>query len=66
MTNTLTNINPDGRYSMSDTARIYQVDYTTLWRWIKAGKIAVSGRSELSGKPYISGSEIIRAFNANR
>ena len=63
MTSSLPAINPDGRYTMCDTARIFQVNNSTLWRWVKAGKIAVAGHFKVNGRPYINGREIIRVFN---
>lgn len=57
------NLKLDGRYSMTQTAKILGIDPSTLWRWIKGDKIKVSGYSKLNNRPFIKGKEITRAFN---
>lgn len=54
----------DGRYTMTKTAEILDIDQATLWRWRKSGRIRVSGYSKLNNRPFIKGKEIRRAFNA--
>lgn len=64
MTNALpSDLRLDGRYSMSETAKILEVDPSTLWRWVKSGKIRVSGYRRVNGRPFIKGREITRMFN---
>ena len=53
----------DGRYKMCETAKILDMSYPNLWRWVKAGKIKVSGHYRTNGRPFIKGREIVRAYN---
>lgn len=56
-------LNPEGRYTAAQTAGILGVNISTLWRWAKTGKIAVSGYFKVNGRPYYKGKEIARTFN---
>jgi len=52
-----------GHYSMTETAKILEIDQSTLWRWRRDGTIRVSGYNRTNNRPYFNGKEITRAFN---
>ena len=62
MTTKLPQLELDGRYTAGQTARILEIDNSTLYRWTKKGKIRVSGYFVCNGRPFYRGKEIIRAY----
>lgn len=62
MTVELPELKPDGRYTAGQTAKILEINPSTLYRWTKSGKIRVSGYFVCNGRPFYKGKEIIRAY----
>jgi len=57
------NLKPEGRYGMTEAAKMLGIDRATLYRWAKSGKIRISGYFQVNGRAYIKGKEINRTFN---
>lgn len=64
MTNERPSVNPTKRYTQSEAARALGVDFTTIFRWRKAGKAKPCSTGD-NGRVYYTGLEILRMWNNN-
>ena len=55
-------INPAGRYSRKETARLMGISLMTLQRRVWAGFI-LPRRHKCNNRPYFTGAEIVRCLN---
>lgn len=65
MTNVLPMINPAGRYSVTQTANILEIDRSTLYRNTRNGRIRMTAYVS-DNRGYYKGIEIIRFFKQER
>jgi predicted site-specific integrase-resolvase len=63
MTNTRPDVIKDGRYSMTETAYLLQIDRKTLYRWRKIGMIRTK-KYRHCDRDYVPGREILKLFGA--
>jgi len=59
----VTQINPDGLYQTMEIAKIVGVDYTTVYRWLRSGKLDFNIR-RANNRPIVKGRNLIRFLNA--
>jgi len=55
-------VEPTGRYSVSDTAKKLAVSTRTIYRYIELGTIKAQYR-KINNKPFVTGLEIVRIWN---
>jgi len=63
MTDTKPNVDPTGQYSIANTAKHLNVGVRSIQRWVKDGRMKAKTR-KIDSKRYISGLEIIKAWNS--
>lgn len=63
MITTKPNVDPDGIYNIKQTIEALQICRTTLSKWIANGYIKARIR-KTSGRPVITGAEIIKCWKA--
>jgi predicted site-specific integrase-resolvase len=66
MTRTPPQVDPLGRYSICETARLLEVDRHTIQRWAKVGALRVGYRKTkgIRPRPFITGREITRVWTS--
>ena len=52
----------DGHYSLSDAARILEVDRKTIWRWRDCGYMKTK-KHRYNKRPFVLGREILKMFD---
>lgn len=63
MTRTQPDVNPSGRYTTAEAARLLGVDRHTIMRWRRAGELRARGTNV--GRTYFMGIDIIAAFRTH-
>lgn len=63
MTSLKPKVEPTGRYTIKQTAMHLEVDRRTIERYIEKGKLKAEYR-KIDDKPFVTGLEIIRAWQA--
>ena len=63
MTTTRPNIDPNGRYGVTDTAKILKIHRTTVWRWVDKGWLKPMLR-KINNRTFFRGCDIIAAWDA--
>ncbi len=56
-------IDPNGRYTVGQTAELLGVNRTTIWRWVKAGKLHPYV-SRVNDRIRFKGQDILYLWNA--
>lgn len=56
-------INPLGRYSVGEAAKLLGIERTTLWRRTKQGDIAYKVH-KLTGRKFYRGVDLLKYYNA--
>lgn len=62
MTATQPEVTATGRYSTKDTASLLGVSLRTIQHWIKENKLKAQIR-KINGQTFITGTEILKAWN---
>ena len=60
-------VNSSAIYSPSEVARMLNVSYPTVWRWMNAAdsrRRLRCGNHRHNGRPFVKGQELIRFFHA--
>ena len=63
MVSTVPNIRDDARLSLSEAARIMEIDRKTLYKYHKSGKLNVFYR-RLNNRPYVLGKDLLKVWYA--
>lgn len=62
MSNEAPKVSPTGRYSVKETCSHLQIHRHTLAKYVQLGLIK-EGRSLRNGRPFYTGSEILKLYN---
>lgn len=63
MTSVEPRVHPDGRYNVTETAKLLGIDRATVYRWMKNGKLK-NGYRRCDMRPFFRGIEILKVWRA--